>query len=43
MSNLAIGNIINFYKETDYKTLAILKQYNLINEDILQSYYKYNN
>tara|TARA_B100000886_G_scaffold332894_1_gene286144 strand:- start:5310 stop:6965 length:1656 start_codon:yes stop_codon:yes gene_type:complete len=41
MSNLAIGNIINFYKETDYKTLAVLKQYNLINEDTLQSYYKY--
>lgn len=41
LSPLAIQNIINFYKNTDYKALDKLYQYNFITKQLLESYYKY--
>ena len=41
LSSLAIKNIKNFYKYTDYKALEVLKKYNFIDQDTLNSYYKY--
>ena len=41
LSPLAIRNIINFYKNTDYKALEELHNYGWISKEILDSYYKY--
>jgi hypothetical protein len=41
LSPLAIRNIINFYKDTDYKALDKLYRYNFITKELLDSYYKY--
>jgi len=43
LSPLAIKNIINFYKNTDYKALEELNNHGFISKDKLKSYYKYNN
>jgi len=42
MSPLAIKNIIEWYKDTDYRALKELCNYNLINNEILSSYFIYN-
>ena len=41
LSPLAINNIINFYKNTDYAALIELKKYGWITEETLDSYYFY--
>lgn len=41
LSQTAIKNIINFYKETDYKALKVLLEYNFINEELYNSYFTY--
>ena len=41
MSPLALNNIVNFYKLTDYKALETLYKFNFIDSDTLNSYYKY--
>jgi hypothetical protein len=43
LSKLAIENIINFYKNTDYKAIEVLIKYKFIKKDTLDEYYKYNN
>jgi hypothetical protein len=42
MSPLAIKNIIEWYKDTDYMALKELCNYNWINKEVLSSYYIYN-
>ena len=42
MSPLAIKNIIEFYKNTDYLALEVLHKYNWISKETLDSYYIYN-
>jgi hypothetical protein len=41
MSQLAITNIINFYKDTDYNALQELYKHKFISKELLNSYYKY--
>jgi hypothetical protein len=41
LSPLAIQNIIDWYKDTDYKALEELQKHGWITEEILDSYYKY--
>jgi hypothetical protein len=41
LSPLAIENLIQFYKDTDYAALIELKNYGWITEEDLESYYKY--
>jgi hypothetical protein len=43
LSPLAIKNIINWYKDTDYLALQVLLKYGWINQEVLSSYYVYNN
>jgi hypothetical protein len=43
LSNKAIFNIIEFYKNTDYKALDTLQKYEFINEDVINEYHKYQN
>lgn len=43
LSELAISNLLNFYKDTDYKALDTLCKYKFINKDTLDSYYRYTN
>jgi hypothetical protein len=43
LSPLAIKNLIEWYKDSDYAALEILKKYNFISEATLESYYKYEN
>ena len=40
LSPIAIKNIMNFYKNTDYAALKTLKDYNLITEEIYELYCK---
>lgn len=42
LSDIAIKNLLNFYKDTDYKTLEILHKYNFIEKKLLDEYYTYN-
>lgn len=39
LSKLAVRNLLDFYKSTDYKALERLHHYGFINEKILKSYY----
>lgn len=41
LSALAIKNLLNFYKDTDYKALASLHKYGMIDAATLASYSKY--
>ena len=41
LSQKAIQNFLNEYEDTDYKALKKLVKYNLITEDLLQTYYHY--
>ena len=41
LSPLAINNLIEFYKDTDYKALIELKNYGWISDEVLASYYMY--
>ena len=41
LSDLAINNIINYYKDSDYKALKKLFEYKFISKELLESYYKY--
>lgn len=41
LSPLAIANLIEFYKNTDYAALIELKNHGWIDEEVLESYYKY--
>lgn len=43
LSDKGVKNLLNFYKETDYKTLEILYKYNFIEKKMLDEYYIYNN
>jgi len=43
LSPLAIKNIIEFYKDSDYAALEQLYKHNWITKEILDSYYIYNN
>lgn len=42
LSPKAIKNIINFYKDTDYKALQKLLDYNFITKDLFEEYHHYN-
>lgn len=42
LSPKAINNIINFYKDTDYKVLQKLVEYNFITKDLFEKYHHYN-
>ncbi len=41
LSELAVKNLLEFYKESDYRTLNILHKYNFIDDDMYKSYHKY--
>ena len=41
LSPRAIKNILNFYKDTDYKALQKLVEFNLITKELYKSYYNY--
>ena len=41
LSEKAIKNILNFYKETDYKALKKLLEYNFITKELFDEYHKY--
>jgi hypothetical protein len=41
LSDKAIKNLLDFYKETDYKALETLYSYNFIEKSILDEYYTY--
>jgi hypothetical protein len=41
LSELAINNLINFYKETDYKALYKMVQYKLISDELYKKYFSY--
>lgn len=41
LSKLAIKNLLEFYKETDYKALKVMEQYGFIDKETLESYYEY--
>ena len=43
MSDLAIKNVIEWYKTTDYKALNILMKKGWVSNDTLKSYYIYRN
>jgi hypothetical protein len=43
LSPRAIKNIIEWYKDTDYAALEKISKYGWIDQEILQSYYKYGN
>jgi hypothetical protein len=43
LSELAIQNLLEWYKDTDYKALEQLHLYEWISNDTLQSYYTYEN
>lgn len=43
LSPLAIKNLLNYYKETEYKTLEILHVYGFIDKDYLNYCYTYKN
>jgi hypothetical protein len=38
LSKLAIQNLYNFYKDTDYKTIEIMYKYNLISNELYHKY-----
>jgi hypothetical protein len=42
LSEKAIKNILNFYKESDYKALKKLLKYNFITKELFDQYHKYN-
>ena len=42
LSSKAIKNILNFYKDTDYKALQKLVEYNFITKDLFERYHYYN-
>ena len=42
LSEKAIKNILNFYKESDYKALKKLLEYNFITKELFDEYHKYN-
>ena len=42
LSSKAIKNILNFYKDTDYKALQKLVKYNFITKDLFEKYHHYN-
>ena len=42
LSPKAIQNIINFYKDTDYKALQKLVDYNFITKELFEEYHQYN-
>ena len=41
LSDLAIKNLIDFYKETDYQALNVMLEYKLISKSTLTDYYTY--
>ena len=41
LSELAIKNIIEWYKDTDYAALIQLEKYGWITKEVLDSYYIY--
>ena len=41
LSYKAIKNILNFYKDTDYKALEKLVEYNFITKDLFEKYHSY--
>jgi len=41
LSTVAIENLLEFYKETDYKALEFLHKYNFINKKTLDEYFIY--
>ena len=41
LSPKAIKNILNFYKDTDYKALQKLVEYNFITKDLFEKYHHY--
>lgn len=41
LSSIAIQNLLNEYKHTDYKALKKLVEYNFITEDLFKKYYHY--
>lgn len=41
LSPVAINNLLEFYKNSDYKALKILVDHKQITEDLLESYHKY--
>ena len=41
LSDLAIANIIEFYRNTDYSALSALQKYGFITKDILENYLTY--
>ena len=43
LSTKAIENLLDFYKDTDYKALEKLLQYNFISNELFDSYKTYNN
>ena len=43
LSPLAITNIVEWYKETDYKALKVLNKKGWVSDETLKSYYTYNN
>tara|TARA_B100001758_G_scaffold247925_1_gene268604 strand:+ start:5937 stop:6686 length:750 start_codon:yes stop_codon:yes gene_type:complete len=43
LSNKAITNLMNFYKNTDYKAIQELYKYNFISEELFDSYQNYTN
>jgi hypothetical protein len=42
LSEKAVKNLLDFYKETDYKALQKLVEFNLIQQNLLDSYLTYN-
>ena len=42
LSKRAINNLLEFYKDTDYKALHTLHEYGFIDKHLLNSYYEYN-
>lgn len=42
LSPKAIKNILNFYKDTDYKALQKLVEYNFITQELYEKYHHYN-
>ena len=42
LSEKAIKNILDFYRETDYKSLQKLVEYNFITKDLFEKYHNYN-
>jgi hypothetical protein len=41
LSELAIANLLEFYKNTDYKTLRVMHEVGLIDQNTLDGYYRY--